>query len=47
MTKELVSNTIPIKNIIDAKNKIYKFELKSKRKVADDIINHLINNYNV
>ena len=33
--------------IIDAKNKIYKFELKSKRKVADDIINHLINNYNV
>ena len=32
--------------IIDNSNKLYKFELKSKQEVADDIINHLVENYN-
>ena len=32
-------------NIIDKNNKLHKFELKSKREVADDIINHIIKYY--
>ena len=32
--------------IIDNSNKLYKFELKSKQEVADDIINHLVEHYN-
>ena len=32
--------------IIDNSNKLYKFELKSKQEVADDIINHLVKHYN-
>ena len=32
--------------IIDKSNKLYKFELKSKQEVADDIINHLVEYYN-
>ncbi|MBL6662484.1 MAG: bifunctional phosphopantothenoylcysteine decarboxylase/phosphopantothenate--cysteine ligase CoaBC [Flavobacteriales bacterium] len=32
--------------IIDNSNKLYKFELKSKQEVADDIINHIVENYN-
>ena len=32
--------------IIDNSNKLYKFELKSKQEVADDIINHLVEYYN-
>jgi len=31
--------------IIDKNNKLHKFELKSKREVADDIINHIIKYY--
>ena len=32
--------------IIDNSNKLYKFELKSKKDVAMDIINHILENYN-
>ena len=32
--------------IIDKNNNIFKFDLKSKQKVADDIINHIIKYYN-
>ena len=32
--------------IIDNSNKLYKFELKSKKEVAVDIINHILEHYN-